>query len=191
MDIKKTIQESIDTKQGILSDDMLLKQIEQAAEFCVDAFKKDKKLLFCGNGGSASDAQHIASELSGRFVFDREPLYAEALSVNSSYITAVANDYSFEKVFSRMVKAAGREGDVLVGLSTSGNSENVVQAIKQANELKMTTIGLTGRTGGKLADICDICIKVPSSNTARIQESHILIGHIICEIVENRLFPRN
>jgi D-sedoheptulose 7-phosphate isomerase len=190
MEITKAIQDSIETKRKILESDKILSLIKQSADLCIETFKENGKVLLCGNGGSAADAQHIAAELSGRFYYDREPLYAEALSVNTSYITAVSNDYSYDMVFSRMVKAAGRKGDVLIGLSTSGNSANVVNAIQEANKLGMKTIGFTGESEGKLNDLCDICIKIPSLNTARIQESHILIGHIICEIVEGTLFPQ-
>jgi len=152
------------------------------------AYKNKNKVLLCGNGGSAADAQHIAAEFTGRYYLDREPLLAEALHVNTSYLTAVANDYSYDKIYSRYVKAAGREGDVLIGLSTSGNSENVVGALRVANELNMKTVGLTGLSGGKMKDICHYLINVPSTDTPRIQESHILIGHILCEIVESNLF---
>ena len=145
-------------------------------------------MLLCGNGGSASDAQHIAAELSGRFYSDRPPLYAEALHVNSSYITAVANDYGYESTYARMVEAAGREGDVFVGISTSGNSPNVVKAMKKANEIGMLTVGLTGRDGGKIQEICDIMIRIPSDDTPRIQEAHILVGHIICQLIEEEMF---
>lgn len=189
MNINSTIRESIQTKELMLADNSLLELINQSADLCIETFKNDGKVLLCGNGGSAADAQHIAAELSGRFNYDRDPLYAEALHVNTSYLTAVANDYSFDDVYARMTKAAGRKDDILIGISTSGNSENVIRAINQANELKMTTIGFTGLSGGKLADLCDICIRVPSANTARIQEAHILIGHIICELVENKIFP--
>lgn len=190
MNIKEAISESIETKKEILADDNLLSQIEQVARECIETFEGDGKVLFCGNGGSAADAQHLAAELSGRFYYDREPLYAEALHVNSSYVTAVGNDYSYDMIFSRMVKAAGKKNDVLIGISTSGNSPNVVKAVEQANELGMKTIGFTGVTGGELEDVCTICLKVPSSNTARIQESHILIGHLICELIEENLFPK-
>jgi len=190
MEIKTAIQDSINTKQKILESTEILGLIKQSAEICIDTFKENGKILLCGNGGSAADAQHIAAELSGRFYYDRKPLYAEALSVNTSYITAVGNDYSYDMVFSRMVEAAGRKNDVLIGISTSGNSANVVNAIQQAKKIGMKTIGLTGESGGELNNLCDVCIKVPSVNTARIQESHILIGHIICEIVESSLFPR-
>jgi D-sedoheptulose 7-phosphate isomerase len=190
MSIEELIGQSIITKQKLLADQNIIEQIGQAAQSCIDTFKNGGKVLLCGNGGSAADAQHIAAELSGRFNYDRDPLFAEALHVNPSFVTAVANDYSFELVYSRMVKAAGKKGDVLIAISTSGNSPNVVKAVEQANELGMKTICLTGVTGGKLTDIGQNCIKVPSNNTARIQESHILIGHIICELIEETLFPK-
>jgi D-sedoheptulose 7-phosphate isomerase len=152
------------------------------------SFQNNKKVLLCGNGGSAADAQHIAAEFTGRFYLDREPLFAEALHVNTSFLTAVANDYSYDEVFSRMVKAMGREGDVLIGISTSGNSKNVIKAIETANERKMITVGFTGQGGGKMKPICKYLIEVPSTDTPRIQESHILMGHIIADIVEKELF---
>lgn len=190
MNIEEIIRESIDTKEKIIADALIPNQIKTIATICINTFKADGKILLCGNGGSAGDAQHIAAELSGRYQYERDPLFAEALHVNSSYLTAVANDYGYDEVYRRMVKAAGKPGDVLIGISTSGNSENVVRAIQQAKELGMHTIGFTGERGGKLADVCDICIKVPSNNTGRIQESHILIGHILCEIIETNLFPQ-
>lgn len=187
--IKEKIQASIDVKTLILSNTVLLETISKVADEIVNTYKQnDGKVLFCGNGGSAADAQHIAAELSGRFYTDREPLFAEALHVNSSYMTAVANDYSYDEVYSRMVKAAGRKGDVLIGISTSGNSTNVVKAIEEANKRGMITIGMTGEKGGKMKDLCKYIINVPSNDTPRIQESHILIGHILCEIVENKMF---
>lgn len=189
MNIERLIEDSLNTKKKILADKVLIEQIKKAADTCITAFKQDGKVLLCGNGGSAADAQHIAAELSGRFNYDRDPLFAEALHVNPSFVTAVANDYSFEAIYSRMVKAAGKKGDVLIGISTSGNSPNVVKAVKQANKQGMLTICLTGENGGKLANIGQNCLKIPSGNTARIQESHILIGHIICDIVESTLFP--
>ncbi len=186
--IERTIRDSIEVKKSFLNDAEQLELIKTAGEFCIESFNQDGKMLLCGNGGSAADAQHIAAELSARFQLDRKPLYAEALHVNSSYVTAVANDYDYSKVFSRMVEAAGREGDILVGISTSGNSANVLNALKQAKKQGMITIGLTGSNGGSMADLCDVCIKVPSNNTARIQEVHILIGHILCEKIETTLF---
>jgi len=190
-EIKKSISESIQVKQNILENPELLSKISQVSQEIINAFKNDKKVLFCGNGGSAADAQHIAAELSGRFYFDREPLFAEALHVNTSYLTAVANDYSYDEVFSRLVKAKGRTGDVLIGISTSGNSKNVIKAIEVANEIGMISVGMTGKTGGKMKDICKYLINVPSADTPRIQEAHIMIGHIICEIVEKVLFEKH
>lgn len=183
------LQESIRIKEAILGNEEIRDAIQSAANTCVDAYKNNKKVLLCGNGGSAADAQHIAAELSGRFYYDRPPLDAEALHVNTSYLTAVANDYGYEEVFSRIVKARGHEGDVLIGISTSGNSTNVVNALKVAREKGMITIGMTGEKGRQMAGYCDILISVPSEDTPRIQENHIFIGHVICEIVEKELFP--
>lgn len=186
--IANRIQGSIDVKKKILADAFLLESIHKAANEIMDVYANKGKVLFCGNGGSAADAQHLAAELSGRFYTDREPLYAEALHVNTSYITAVANDYSFEDVYSRAVKAQGRRGDVLVAISTSGNSKNIINAVNEANAIGMMTIGLTGNSGGELARHCKLLINVPSRDTPRIQEAHILIGHIICELVELKIF---
>jgi D-sedoheptulose 7-phosphate isomerase len=190
MNITRIIAESVSVKQQMLADEALINQISQIAAMATEVFRKGGKLLFCGNGGSAADAQHIAAELSGRFRFDRPPLFAEALHVNSSYMTAVSNDYGFEKAYARLVQAMGRKGDMLVALSTSGNSPNIVEAIKAAKQTEMITIGLSGSTGGSLRDLCDTTICVPSEITARIQEAHIMIGHILCEIIENDLFRK-
>jgi D-sedoheptulose 7-phosphate isomerase len=186
--IRNLISQSIETKQKLLNDAALLKTIEEVTEACVKCFKEDGKILFCGNGGSAADAQHIAAEFTGRFYKDREPLYAEALHVNSSYMTAVANDYSYDKVYSRMVKAMGRKGDILFAISTSGNSGNIIEAANTAREQGMIVVGMTGSTGGKMKSLCHYLINIPSDTTPRIQESHILVGHIICELVEQRMF---
>jgi len=186
--IKQAIQNSIQLKQNILKNHELLSTISKVSQEIIQAFKNDKKVLLCGNGGSAADAQHIAAELSGRFYFDRDPLFAEALHVNTSYITAVANDYSYDEVYSRLVKAKGRPGDVLIGISTSGNSKNIIKALEVANKIGVITVGMTGESGGKIIDICKYLINVPSKYTPRIQEAHIMIGHIICEIVERELF---
>ena len=186
--IKALIEESISVKQAILEDEGLLARIDDIAWIIVKALKNDKKVLFCGNGGSASDAQHLAAELSGRFYLERESLFAEALHVNTSYLTAVANDYGYEEVYARLVRGKGRKGDVLVALSTSGNSPNVIRATQDANDLGMTTIGMTSQAGGKLAPLCDFWIGVPSNDTMRTQEAHIMIGHLICELVEKRIF---
>ncbi|MGE5383532.1 MAG: SIS domain-containing protein, partial [Omnitrophica WOR_2 bacterium] len=152
---------------------------------------RGNRVYFCGNGGSAADAQHLAAEFSGRFYYDRPPLDAEALHVNTSYLTAVGNDYSFNEVYARLIKGKGIKGDVLVAISTSGNSANILRAIDEARIIGMTIIGLTGSTGGNMKHACDLLINVPSSDTPRIQESHITIGHIICEIVESSIFPRS
>lgn len=186
--IKSIIQASIDVKQTILDDDNLPEVINQCVELLVTAFKNGNKVLFCGNGGSAADAQHLAAEFSGRFYIDRDALPAEALHVNTSYITAVANDYSYDVVYSRMIKGIGNAGDVLIGLSTSGNSGNIIKAFEVAKEKGMQTIGFTGSTGGKMKDLSDYLVNVPSTDTPRIQESHILLGHIICQLVEEKYF---
>lgn len=166
----------------------MIATIEAVTTEMVNCFKRDGKVLFCGNGGSAADAQHLAAEFSGRFYTDREPLYAEALHVNTSYLTAVANDYSYNEVYARLVKAKGRKGDILVGLSTSGNSENILQAFKAAKEKQMILVGFTGLTGGKMKEYCDYLINIPSTDTPRIQECHITVGHIICQLVEEQYF---
>lgn len=186
--IKRIIEESIATKKSLLQEQELLKTIEEVVNALGKTLQKGGKVLFCGNGGSAADAQHIASELSGRFYLDREPLFGEALHVNTSQLTAVANDYGYEEVFSREVKAKGRQGDVLFCISTSGNSPNIVKAAKQAAALGVITVAMTGKSGGELKNHCKYLLNVPSDDTPRIQESHILIGHIICELVERALF---
>lgn len=188
MRIANIIKSSIDVKERILNDANLLLKINEAAELIIKTYKQGGRVFFCGNGGSAADAQHLAAELSGRFYFDRPPLAAEALHVNTSYITAVANDYAYDVIFSREVDAFCKEGDVLVGISTSGNSANVLKAFETAKEKGVLTIAMTGESGGKMASISDILINVPSNDTPRIQESHITIGHIICQIVEEELF---
>lgn len=187
--IKSILQESISVKSKILEDAVLLDKINEAATQCIEAFRRNAKVLFCGNGGSAADAQHLAAEFSGRFYKDRPPLFSEALHVNTSYLTAVGNDYGFEFVYSRMVKGIGKPGDILFGLSTSGNSKNILLAFQEAKNHGMTCIALTGISGGLLAGASDLLINVPSNDTPRIQESHITIGHIICELVEKALFP--
>jgi len=187
--INKCIQSAVENYTSILHDDVLQENIQKIVTASITAFRGDKKMLLCGNGGSASDAQHIAAELSGRFYTDRPPLYAEALHVNSSYMTAVANDYGYEATYARMVEAAGRKGDILIGISTSGNSPNVVKAIQKAKGLGVLTVGFTGKNGGKMKEICDVMICIPSDDTPRIQEAHILIGHIICQLIEEEMFP--
>ena len=186
--IRGRISASIAVKQAILHDEVLVSRIEAWAVLMQTAFQQGGKVLFCGNGGSAADAQHIAAELSGRFYKNRKPLFAEALHVNSSFVTAVANDYGYDEVYARMVEAAGRKGDILVAISTSGNSPNILRAIDMAHEMGMKVVGLTGESGGKMAETSDILINIPSTDTPRIQEAHILCGHIVCELVENALF---
>ncbi len=188
--IKSIITSSINTKQLLLNDPVLMGTIEQVTTVVAAAFRAGNKVLFCGNGGSAADAQHLAAEFSGRFYTDRDPLPSEALHCNSSYMTAVANDYGYDVVYSRIVKGMGKPGDVLIGLSTSGNSVNIIKAMEQAAEIGMINVVLTGESGGKLRNMCDYLINVPSSDTPRIQESHIMIGHIICELVETELFKK-
>jgi D-sedoheptulose 7-phosphate isomerase len=186
--IKSIIQSSIDLKNKVLNDPDLVKTINDIVNQIIKCYETGGKVLFCGNGGSAADAQHMAAELSGRFYFDRYPLFAEALHVNSSYITAVANDYGYDEVYARLVMAMGRKNDVLIGLSTSGNSKNIVKAFKEANALGMITVGLTGQTGGELKGKCTFLLNIPSIDTPRIQEVHGMLGHIICELVEEKLF---
>lgn len=186
--IKKIISASVQTKTDILNDDVFIKKIENAVDVIVNAFNKGNKVLFCGNGGSAADAQHLAAEFSGRFYKDRKALPAEALHCNTSYLTAVANDYSYDVIYARLIEGIANEGDIVVGLSTSGNSPNILKAFEVAKEKKVTTIGFTGASGGKMKDVSDHLFNVPSTDTPRIQESHIMVGHIICELVEEKLF---
>jgi D-sedoheptulose 7-phosphate isomerase len=188
--IEEIIQESIAVKTVLASDKRIIEEIGKIVNEVINAFNHDKKVLFCGNGGSAADAQHLAAEFSGRFYFDRKPLYSEALHVNTSFLTAVGNDYSYDEVYSRMITGVGRKGDILFGISTSGNSKNVINALNKANELGMITIGFTGKSGGRMSNICKYLINVPSTDTPRIQESHILVGHIICEYVEATIFKK-
>lgn len=182
------IQQSITVKQAVLQNIELLQNIEQAGWMLVKAFKNKNRVWLCGNGGSAADAQHIAAELSGRFYHDRPALPAEALHVNSSFLTAVANDYGFEQVYARMVQGFAQKGDVLIGISTSGKSDNVLLALKQARLAGVYTIGLCGNYTDSMGQYCNLLLPVPSSLTPRIQEAHILIGHILCEMVEKELF---
>lgn len=188
--IPQSIEQSIAVKQRVLNDEALLSRIQQAADMIVDCLRNGGKIHFCGNGGSAADAQHLAAELSGRFYFDRPPLNAEALHCNSSYLTAVGNDYGYEHIYSRLIQAQGKKGDVLVGISTSGNSQNVLLAYEACRKMGIGIISLTGETGGKMKDMSDILLNVPSKDTPRIQESHIMVGHIICELVESAIFTR-
>lgn len=186
--IKEIISSSIETKQRLLADETLLKTICDTVDVIVNTFRNGNRVYFCGNGGSAADAQHLAAEFSGRFYTDRKALPAEALHCNTSYLTAVANDYSFDDIYSRLIDGIGEQGDVLIGLSTSGNSKNIIKAFETAKKKRMITIGFTGESGGKMKPLCDQLINIPSTDTPRIQESHIMVGHIICQLVEEKYF---
>jgi D-sedoheptulose 7-phosphate isomerase len=187
--IIRIIRESIAVKEAICNDETLVQTIQQVANVITGSLQQNHKILFCGNGGSAADAQHLAAEFSGRFYKDRTPLYAEALHCNTSYMTAVGNDYGYDQVYARILRGIGQKGDVLVGISTSGNSVNILEAYKVAKEKGMIIVSMTGFSGGKMRENSDYLLNMPSSDTPRIQESHITVGHIICEIVENNLFP--
>jgi len=186
--IKNIIADSIAVKGRVLNDERIISTVEKIVDQMVSALKNRNRIYFCGNGGSAADAQHLAAEFSGRFYTNRDALPAEALHCNTSYLTAVANDYSYDVVYARLVRGIGEEGDVLVGLSTSGNSTNIVKAFEVAREKSITTVGFTGEGGGKMKSISDYLIDIPSKDTPRIQESHIMLGHIICQLVEERFF---
>lgn len=187
--IATLLQDSISVKQQLLADEKTLALIADVAQRCIDALRSGNKIIFAGNGGSASDAQHIAAELVGRFEKDRPGLPAMSLTTNASQLTALSNDYGYDAVFSRQLQALSKEGDVFFGLSTSGNSSNIITAIEVAKAHGLSVVGMTGESGGQLAAMCDVCLKVPSRNTARIQEAHITIGHILCAQIEQVLFP--
>jgi D-sedoheptulose 7-phosphate isomerase len=186
--IEQIISASITVKQQVLASEQLKATVAKCVEVITTAFKNGHKVWFAGNGGSAADAQHLAAEFSGRFYKDRKALPSEALHCNTSYLTAVGNDYSYDVIYSRLIEGIGSKGDVLVGISTSGNSKNIINAFAVAKALGITTIGFTGATGGKMKDSSDYLVNVPSTDTPRIQESHIMLGHIICELVEDQLF---
>jgi D-sedoheptulose 7-phosphate isomerase len=188
--IKSRLKASIDLKSTLLNDTTILNTIDTIVKEVVTCYKNGGKVLWCGNGGSAADSQHLAAELSGRFYYDRPPLFSEALHVNTSYTTAVANDYSYDVIYSRLVEAMGKKGDILMGLSTSGNSGNVIKAFEKANAMGIITVGFTGQTGGKMKDLSKYLINIPSTDTPRIQECHMHLGHTICELVESALFPK-
>ncbi len=188
--LKARLQASIDLKSSLLTNHVILENVIKIVNEIEKCYKHDGKVLWAGNGGSAADAQHLAAELSGRFYYDRPPLFSEALHVNTSYTTAVANDYSYDVIYSRLVKAMGRKGDVFIGLSTSGNSKNVIEALKVANDIGMITVGFSGESGGNMKEHCNYLINIPSRDTPRIQECHMILGHTICELVEIALFPK-
>lgn len=188
--IKEIIKSSITVKEQLFQDDTLLKQIESSVEVITNAFKNGNAVYFAGNGGSAADAQHLAAEFSGRFYKDRKALPSDALHCNSSYLTAVANDYNYDVIYSRLLEGLAKKGDVLVGISTSGNSKNIIKAFEMAESMGVTTIAFTGEKGGQMKSMANYVINVPSNTTPRIQESHILVGHIICELVEENIFGK-
>jgi len=188
--IQSIIESSIEVKQALLKDEQLMLQLEKTVDAITHAFKKGNAVYFAGNGGSAADAQHLAAEFSGRFYKDRKALPSDALHCNSSYLTAVANDYSYDVIYSRLLEGLAKSGDVLVGISTSGNSANIVKAFEMAKSIGVVTVGFTGATGGKMKTLSDFLINIPSTTTPRIQESHILVGHIICELVEENIFGK-
>lgn len=186
--VRTKLKESASVKELMAGDEELMSLIVTVAERIVAAYREDKKVLICGNGGSAADSQHIAAELVGKFYLNRAPLAAEALTVNTSSITAVGNDFSYDDIFLKQMQGLGRTGDVAIGISTSGNSENVIRALDAARDQGLVTVALTGSSGGKMKDHAEFCIRMPSDDTPRIQEGHITAGHIICEIVERELF---
>jgi D-sedoheptulose 7-phosphate isomerase len=189
--IKRQIEESILVKEHILNDPLFTSKIEQAATLCSDALRRGNKILLAGNGGSAADAQHIAAELVNRFGFDRPGLAAISLTTDTSVLTSISNDYGYNRIIARQVEALGTRGDILIVISTSGNSENILEGISEAANKGISTIGLTGRSGGRMKDSCDLILNVPSDETPRIQEAHIMTGHIICSIIETGLFGKN
>jgi len=186
--IKNQIKKSYETKLAIYENEELLNKIEEVSKLCVELYKGDKKTILAGNGGSAADAQHIAAEMVGRYGFDRPSLPSLALTTDTSALTAIGNDYGYDKVFSRQLEGMGQSGDIFIGISTSGNSKNIINAFDSAKEKGITTVALVGKDGGEMAKIADIALVVPSDSTPRIQESHILIGHIICDIIEKEIF---
>lgn len=188
--IKNQISKSIETKQQILNDESLVAQIKQAGLKCIEIYKNWNKTLIAGNGGSAADAQHIAGEFVSRFYFDRPGIPSIALTTDTSILTAIGNDYGYERLFARQLEANGVKGDLFIGISTSGNSKNILEALKVCKNKGIFSVGLSGQSGGAMQELCDLCIKVPSNETPRIQESHILIGHMICAIVEEELFGK-
>ena len=186
--IKDQIKKSYETKQAVYENEALLNKIEEVAQMCVNLYKGDKKTILAGNGGSAADAQHIAAELVGRYGFDRPSIPSLALTTDTSNLTAIGNDYGYDQVFSRQLEGMGQAGDIFIGISTSGNSVNIIKAFESAKKKGITTVALTGRDGGEMAKMADVALVVPSNSTPRIQESHILIGHIICDIIEKETF---
>lgn len=187
--VRAEIEKSVATLSALLADHALLETVERAAGLCIDALRRGNKIMFAGNGGSAADAQHLAAELVGRLNYDRAPLPALALTTDTSILTAIGNDYGYEDVFQRQVHALGARGDVLIAISTSGRSKNILRALAAARDKGVATIGMTGSGGGEMTALCDLCLRVPSQETAKIQEAHIVLGHILCGLAERILFP--
>ena len=186
--IRRNISDSISVKQKLLQNDTIITEITKVVDLIVETFNNGNKLLFCGNGGSAADAQHLAAEFSGRYYLNRPPLHAEALHTDTSFMTAVSNDFSFDEVYARLIQGIGKQGDILIGMSTSGNSKNVIKALEEAKKKNIITIGFTGKANGNMKPYCDFLINIPSDDTPRIQECHLMLGHAICELVEKELF---
>jgi len=189
--IHDRLRAAIELKQQVQANKATLQKVADATSRCVSSLQAGGQVYWCGNGGSAADAQHLAAELTGRFYYDRPPLSSEALHANTSYLTAVANDYSYEEVYARLLRGVGKKGDVLIGLSTSGNSKNIVRAFQTARDIDVITVAFTGEGGGALAQLADILIDVPSIDTPRIQEVHMFLGHCLCELVEATLYPQS
>jgi D-sedoheptulose 7-phosphate isomerase len=189
-EIKRQIEESLIVKKLLLEDEKILKSIKESVKVCCEALREGNKIIFAGNGGSAADAQHLAGELVNRFGFERPGLAAIAITTDTSVLTSISNDYGFEKLFARQIEAIGNKGDILFSFSTSGNSSNIIEGIKEAKKKGIINIGFTGQSGGKMKTLCDLCLNIPSDETPRIQEAHILIGHIICSLIENSLFSK-
>ncbi len=186
--IKDQIKDSYETKQALYNNEILLEKIVEVAKKCINIYQNNKKTILAGNGGSAADAQHIAAELVGRYGFDRPSIPSLALTTDTSNLTAIGNDYGYDQVFSRQLEGMGQAGDIFIGISTSGNSQNIINAFESAKKKNIFTVALVGKDGGKMAQQADIALVVPSTATPRIQETHILIGHIICDIIEKELF---
>ncbi len=189
-EIKRQIEESIKVKKLVLNDEKILESIKEASKLCCEALQKGNKIIFAGNGGSAADAQHLAGELVNRFGFERPGIAAIAITTDTSILTSISNDYGFKRLFARQIEAIGKKGDILFSFSTSGNSDNIIEGIKEARKKGIINIGFTGKSGGKMKTMCDLCLTIPSDETPRIQESHILIGHIICSSIENSMFGK-
>lgn len=188
--IHAQLRETADNLATMAADDTLLSAIGEVATACIAALRRGNKILFAGNGGSAADSQHLAAEIVSRFAYDRPGLPAFALTTDTSILTAIGNDYGYEHLFARQIDSVGSAGDLFVGISTSGRSPNILAALRAARQKGLVTVGLTGHAGGQMPELCDTCLRVPSDSTPRIQEGHIVMGHIICGLIEEQMFPR-